>query len=120
MNKKILILVNPHSGARNGIKLAYKVKSFLDTENIAYKEVISQKPGYFTEWLTANKLSGYDLMVIVGGDGSLNEIINVIFKNQITEYPPLYLLPAGSGNALNHDLKNLDIEKAIKKINKCY
>ncbi|MBK6975964.1 MAG: hypothetical protein IPH28_01655 [Cytophagaceae bacterium] len=116
MDRKLLILVNPHSGNKKGLKISQKLKSFLDTENIGYKEVISERIGYFSEWIPNNPIYGYELMVVIGGDGSLNEIINVIFKNQISEYPPLYLLPAGSGNSLNHDFKNLDLDKSIRNI----
>ncbi|MCA0364298.1 MAG: diacylglycerol kinase family lipid kinase [Bacteroidetes bacterium] len=116
MNRKVLLLVNPFSGSKKGLVYSEKVKKFLDAEAHKYVEVISQNIGFFAGWISQNSLSEFQLIVIIGGDGTMNEIINAIFKNRITDYPPLYLLPAGSGNALNHDLENLDLEKALLKI----
>ena len=116
MNRKVLLLVNPFSGSKKGLVYSEKVKKFLDAEALKYVEVISQNIGFFAGWISQNSLSEFQLIVIIGGDGTMNEIINAIFKNRITDYPPLYLLPAGSGNALNHDLENLDLEKALLKI----
>lgn len=116
MNKKILILINPFSGNKKGRVIALQLKDFLDLNRLPFQEVVSEYPGFFKKWVAENNISDFQMAVIVGGDGTMNEIINAIFIKQEKDYPPLYLLPAGSGNAFNHDLRNLNIEKAFQKI----
>jgi diacylglycerol kinase (ATP) len=107
---KIFIIGNPI--ASGGIA-ADKIKKLEDT---------LQKRGHHTEtYLTRfagdgkNKISnlpeGFDRIVVVGGDGTVNEIINGI-SDKVS--PPILQLPTGNANLLQKDLKLPEkISKAV-------
>ena len=59
---------------------------------------------------------GCDYLVVVGGDGTLNEVINGVFRSKIPadQYPVIGLLPCGSANdfartaGITFSMKSLD------------
>ncbi|MHB1323171.1 MAG: diacylglycerol/lipid kinase family protein [Coriobacteriia bacterium] len=46
----------------------------------------------------AEKADGYDVVVAVGGDGTLHEVLNGIMRRPEGDRPALGLIPTGSGN----------------------
>lgn len=114
--KKLLLFVNPYSGKKLGLEYAQKIKDFLQDKDFLIDEVISERTGFLHEYMLKNDLSSYEMIGIVGGDGTMSEVVNAIFQKDAVKNPPLLLFPAGSGNAFNHDLMNLDFEKSLQKI----
>jgi YegS/Rv2252/BmrU family lipid kinase len=113
-----LLFVNPYSGTKKGLVFAEHAKTFLIAQKINFKEIISDYVGHFSEVILKTDLVNFDLLVIIGGDGTMSEIVNSIFQKTDSQHPPLLLLPAGGGNALNHDLESLDFAKTLQKIKK--
>jgi diacylglycerol kinase (ATP) len=64
--------------------------------------------------ISANNASNFNVIVAVGGDGSVNEIGKQLINSNTT----LAIIPAGSGNGLARNLKiPMNIKKAIFLIN---
>lgn len=75
---------------------------------------ITQEKGEATR--IAKKLAGSDLIMIAGGDGTINEVINGVLSSgsQSTKNIPLAIIPLGTANVLARELDiPLDIEEAI-------
>ena len=105
----ILFAVNPAAGeGRTGKKGDSASKDFGDCGLF-----ISKNPGEIAEFLTGNA-DKYDLVVAVGGDGTVNECVNGIIKSGNIE-TMLFNLPSGIGN--DYAL-NLGISEKPAKIKK--
>ncbi len=94
--KKTLIIVNPKAGKGNGEKSLPVIKKFIRENNSDATIVITERPHHATEIVNENQ-SNYNRIIGVGGDGTLNEIINGIDLDS-TEKPVLGVIPIGSGN----------------------
>ncbi|MGN0382801.1 MAG: diacylglycerol/lipid kinase family protein [Eubacterium sp.] len=97
-------IINPNSKSGKGIKLWRRTKLILDSNNINYTSYITAKPGDAT--LAANNISQNDStdkrIIILGGDGTLNEVINGISSfDNIT----FGIIPTGSGNDFIRDMQ---------------
>lgn len=112
--KNLLVLVNPYSGDGKGHEAAAFLSKKLTAEEWHLEIIPSEYKGYFTELLRPKDLSKYDLLVVIGGDGTMHEVINGLFEK--TNIPPVFLFPCGTGNAFNHDIECLDWDTAIEKI----
>lgn len=94
------LLLNPVAGNGQALKSFAKLKQVLIHKHIPYKYQVSHRPGelialakeYGNLSHTAN-----DILIVIGGDGSLNEVLNGI-KNSNNPDLPITYLPAGSGN----------------------
>lgn len=97
MSKKLIFVFNPHSG-KGRIKLF-----LLDIIDIFTKAGYSvtvhptQAPGDCTELLKGLDLT-YDLMVVSGGDGTLNEAVNGMLCLPAKKRMPIGYIPAGTMN----------------------
>ncbi len=115
--KKILFIVNPKSGMRKKRNFERKIRLFLDHSAYAPTVVYTTKSGHATE-LAKNALSeGIKFLVAVGGDGTINEIGQVVAGTDAV----LGIIPAGSGNGLARHLglPVYSMKKAIGIINRC-
>ncbi|HDP70644.1 MAG TPA: diacylglycerol kinase family lipid kinase [Actinobacteria bacterium] len=103
---KAKIIVNPASNHGETRKIFDKVKDFFE-EKIDFSLELTEKPKQAIDM--AKKLAGYDLVVAVGGDGTIFEIVNglALSNNRKTA---LGIIPMGSGNDL---AKTLRIPKNI-------
>lgn len=79
-NKKGLIIVNPCSGKGKAKKCAPKIKTLFENANYQMELYYTQSQGD-AERKTA-QTSGIELVVCVGGDGTLNEVVNGLMQNK--------------------------------------
>jgi YegS/Rv2252/BmrU family lipid kinase len=114
-----LVIVNPNAGKGKGKKDWEKISSYLKKENIAFEVRFTGSKGHAIALTTEGIASGFRKIVTVGGDGTLNEVVNGVFTN---EYCPttdivLSLIPVGTGNDWGRMFGiPLDYEKAVKII----
>lgn len=88
-------ILNPTAGKGKGLKIQPKIEKLLNSLNIAASNLkITEFPGHASE--LASSFRNKDSSIIcVGGDGTLNEIING-FNNHVDL--SLGVIPIGSGN----------------------
>ncbi len=93
---KALIIVNPKAGKGNGEKALPVIKNFIVKNKINAEIILTEKQLHATEIVKSNQTE-FKKIVGVGGDGTLNEIINGFDLSPDTENV-LGVIPVGSGN----------------------
>lgn len=115
MLKKVLMIANPGSGKGDAPEYAADLSKVLkesyETE-IDIRE--TTKVGDATDWAEAAKGEGYDTVICLGGDGTVNEVINGLMK---VEEPPVFsFVPLGTANDLGRVLGfDMSAETAINQ-----
>jgi diacylglycerol kinase (ATP) len=61
-------------------------------------------PGHATELVSEADLASFDGVIAVGGDGTLFEVLNGLYRHKAENWPVLGLIPTGTGNAFARDL----------------
>lgn len=96
-------IINPKSSSGKGIRYWWAVKSELDNREIPYTATFTRSEGHATEIAEeiCNNNTGIKNIVILGGDGTINEVINGIksYKDILLGY-----IPSGSSNDLARSL----------------
>lgn len=110
----ILFIINPISGGKDKLRIPGLIDANLDRQkfnpNFAFTEYIGHASEIAEE--AANK--NFDIIVAVGGDGTINEVGTKVMQQHKT----LGILPFGSGNGLARFLRiPMNTVKAIKVIN---
>jgi len=114
MNKrKILFIINPKSGTGKQEFFLDKLSNTLDNTKFIYDIVFTEYAGHATE-LSEQSIEKYDIIVAVGGDGTVNEVAKgLIGSNRI-----MGIVPVGSGNGLARHLRlPIRIKESILVIN---
>lgn len=94
------VIVNPNAGKRKGEKDWLEIAAQLTAEGIEYTNVFTEHRGHAVMLTRKFIENGYRKIIVVGGDGTLNEVVNGIFTqahvptNKVT----LAMIPVGTGN----------------------
>lgn len=113
-NRKILFIINPRAGTRKQSSIEELINKHLDPKKFDYSIAYTKKAGDGTRFAEEALRDKIDIIVAVGGDGSINEIAQCIVNTPVS----LGIVPSGSGNGLaNHLNIPLKIKQAIEVIN---
>lgn len=102
--KKVHVIFNPHAdGQRTADKfepLKALIYDAVSTSGEDYEITwkVTQYERHALELVRESLAEGLDLLVAVGGDGTLHEITNVLMTIPPEERPILGIIPAGTGN----------------------
>lgn len=114
--KKILFVVNPISGTTDKSSLPDVIKDNLDDSRFDCSIALTNGAGHASQLAREAAQQGVDIVVAVGGDGTVNEVARAITHSNTA----LGIIPCGSGNGLaRHLLLPMDVRKSIDIINKC-
>lgn len=112
--KKLLFIMNPISGTVRKAGVPKVIDDNLDKESFEFDIEKTNYAGHAYELATRAKECGFDAVVAVGGDGTVNEVARAIVHSDTA----LGIIPCGSGNGLaRHLMIPMDIAKAVKVIN---
>ncbi len=115
LQKRLLLIVNPLSGqAKMNTKLLKVVEIFSSADYSVTVYPTKAKGDATNHCLTLSD-NDYDIIVVCGGDGTLNEVITGIMQKGLNI--PLGYIPAGTLNEWSSGLKiSRNIETAAKDI----
>ena len=117
MNKKqIVFIMNPISGTVSKAGIPHIIEANLDKEKFDYTIRETRYAGHASVIAEEAKDEKADIVVAVGGDGTVNEVARAIVQSDTA----LAILPCGSGNGLaRHLMLPMNIKGAIRIINQC-
>ena len=114
--KKITFILNPISGTHSKEEIPAMIEQILDKELFDTEICFTQYRGHAAEIAKQKADEETDIVVAVGGDGTVNEVARSLVHTNTA----LGIIPCGSGNGLaRHLCLPLDVKKAIGIINSC-
>lgn len=130
MNFHYHLLINPAAGSGNASKKANQLIDLFDQHNYTYtpyyttyageeKEIVDRLIELLTPWdenlLQQLDDEPYHLLIVIGGDGTLHQVVNQFYLAGVTL--PVSYLPAGSGNDFARGIGlSRQVNKAFKQI----
>ena len=114
-NKKtISFIINPISGTHSKKALPKLIEETLDHELFDHRILFTEYAGHASELTKRCVEEKTDIVVAVGGDGTVNEVARSLVHTESA----LGIIPCGSGNGLaRHLCIPMDTKKAIDIIN---
>jgi diacylglycerol kinase (ATP) len=98
--EKWLMIVNPNAGVKKGLRDWPGILRILAVEGVDFEHKLTERKGHATLIAEEAIVNGYRNIGVVGGDGTLNEILNGIMTQRTvaTEDICLGMIPVGTGN----------------------
>lgn len=92
------MIVNPVAGKGRGRRVWPSVRAELRARGVQMDEAVAEERMH--AWALAEQAArdGYELVVVVGGDGTTHEVINGILRGRPEHPPTLAIIPGGTGN----------------------
>jgi diacylglycerol kinase (ATP) len=101
MHRKIKIILNPMADMGNAWRAARDLRSITEQhEGIDWSGTVY--PGHAID--LAKQSEGYDMVIAMGGDGTVHEVMNGLMQIPEDKRPILGVVPAGSGNDFGHGI----------------
>ena len=113
--KKVCCIVNPVSGLKKSLKVFYEAKKTLENSHFEVTLFVSKYPNHIKEFASEIEINSFDRIIIFGGDGTINEVVNGLYYANKLHFFDIGIIPTGSGNSVAHDINALDIDDAIRK-----
>jgi diacylglycerol kinase (ATP) len=112
--ENIRFIINPISGInRNPRKIVNWIKSAFKTTRIQFEIAYTECAGDGTRLAAESIEKQFDMVVAVGGDGTINEVGRALINSEVT----LGVVPAGSGNGFARNFKiPLDQNAALRML----
>ena len=108
--------MNPISGTQNKAGIPELIEKTIDHDQFSYELRMTEYAGHASEIAREAMEQGVDIVVAIGGDGTVNEVARAIVHSQTA----LGIIPCGSGNGLaRHLLLPMNLKKSIEIINSC-
>lgn len=97
---KICVILNPTAGKGAAKKALPEIETCLNALKVEYDLILTEEPGHAISLAEKAGLNGYHTVAAVGGDGTVNEVINGLMvaseKGALTA--KLGVIPVGRGN----------------------
>jgi len=111
---KIVFIINPIAGGKNKNHFSKVIANHLNASKFEYELIQTESEKHAYELTKAAISNGAEVVVAVGGDGTINEIASALIGSTGT----LAIIPYGSGNGLARSLKiPMNTIQAVKLIN---
>jgi diacylglycerol kinase (ATP) len=115
VKRKILFLINPVSGISNKERIKELIHQKIDKTRFIHHVLFTGHAGHGMELSKEAISKGVDAVIVVGGDGSVNEVASALVNSSVS----LGIIPTGSGNGLAHYLRlPFNLSRSLDTINK--
>jgi diacylglycerol kinase family enzyme len=109
---KICFIFSKKAGGQRIGSISWEIRKYMERAGIEFEMEIAEYPGHVEEM--ARRASWADVVVAVGGDGTVNEVVNGI----IGKGAALGIIPIGSGNGFARSLGIPFGQTPIEKLRK--
>jgi diacylglycerol kinase (ATP) len=99
-----IIIVNEKANWGSGRSKARQALAFLDKQGFSSSMLVTQYPGHARELATTAAAQGIDPVIVLGGDGTVNEVVNGLLTAGQDYMPSVGIIPSGSSNDFSKSL----------------
>ncbi len=110
------VIINPTAGAGATAKRWPQVMGLLKDIGLRFEYDFTDAPGHATELARSAVEQGYELVVSVGGDGTVNEIVNGLYDAGGIGDTMLGIINAGTGGDY---IRTIGIPRAYEEACQC-
>lgn len=111
--KNVLFIVNKFAGAGYQPQVEGRILTACAKFDVECTIEFTSGPGHATDLAKEGSKKNFDIVVAVGGDGTLNEVARGLLNSKT----PMGIIPKGSGNGLARHLGiSMKIDKALEQL----
>ena len=96
--ERAVLIVNPVAGQARGLRLGQQLRSSLEERGVACAVRVTGRAGDAERWSRAAAIDGFDLIVAIGGDGTVGEVVSG--QARCPAKVPVAVVPVGTANVV--------------------
>jgi YegS/Rv2252/BmrU family lipid kinase len=103
MHRKVKIILNPMADMGNAWRVARDLRSITEQHGgVDWSGTVY--PGHAIQLAQQAGEQGYEMVIAMGGDGTVHEVVNGLMRIAEEKRPVLGVVPVGSGNDFAHGI----------------
>jgi diacylglycerol kinase (ATP) len=106
------IIVNPAAGAGKTGRLWPEIMGIIKGNGLRFEHKLTEAPGHAVELAREAAKQGYELVVAVGGDGTIHEIVNGLYSSGYLPEASLGIISTGTGSDY---IRTIGVPRAYKE-----
>ena len=110
------LIVNPIAGAGRTAKKWPQIMGLLQSVGLRFEYDLTEAPGHARELAKSAVKKGYQLVVSVGGDGTINEVVNGLYDSGNLADVMLGIISTGTGSDY---IRTIGIPRAYQEACQC-
>lgn len=110
------LIVNPIAGAGRTAKKWPQIMALLKSIGLHFEHDLTEAPGHARELAKSAAKKGYELVVSVGGDGTINEVVNGLYDADNITNVMLGIISTGTGRDY---IRTIGIPRAYQEACQC-
>lgn len=112
--KPVLLVSNPSSAKGRSKPILEQALAWLKKNGVTTEQVVSQHAGHLFETLPKLLQEDWQAIAVLGGDGTLFEVVNIYLANH--GRAPLAVIPGGTGNSFSKEFSSHKLDDYLEKI----
>ena len=114
MSRRVRVILNPFADHNRAWRVAAELRPLIEKNN-SVDWVNTDQPAHAVELARQTGEQGFDLLLVLGGDGTLHEVINGLMLLPQEKRPAIGIVPLGSGNDFAQSLGiPLNLPEAVR------
>jgi YegS/Rv2252/BmrU family lipid kinase len=113
---RFIFIVNPRGGIQRGLQVLDEVRPRFAAAGSEMEVYVTKAAGHAAELARSLDQSNCHGLCLIGGDGTIHEVVNGLLTREIAVSVPLGIIPAGTGNSIARHLGYLNPEQAVESI----
>jgi len=114
--KRFAVIVNPRGGTRRGLAVLEQVRPVFAQAEAELDVRVTERSGHARQLAATLELAGCDGLCVIGGDGTVHEVVAGLNERARPASVPLGLIPAGTGNTLHQEVGCTSPTEAAQRI----
>ncbi len=112
-----IVIANEKANWGAGRRRVRQATDFLHRRGFAFSLHTTEYPGHARELAAAAAAQGIDTVIVMGGDGTINDVVNGLVSSGPDRMPRIGIVPVGSSNDFSKSLgMPQDLEDACRAI----
>jgi len=96
--KSAVLIVNPVSGQARGLRIGQQLRTSFEKKGVTCSVRITSGSGDAKRFAAAANNDGFDLIVVIGGDGTVGEVVSG--QTESLTKVPIAIVPVGTANVV--------------------
>ncbi|MHC4743408.1 MAG: diacylglycerol/lipid kinase family protein, partial [Planctomycetota bacterium] len=106
------VIANKSARWGRGERFVRRAAEFFEGREFEYSLFVSDSAGHCRQLGAKAASEGAKTVIVVGGDGTINEVVNGMLGSGVDQVPRIGIIPAGSSNDLS---KSIGIPQELER-----
>ncbi len=116
VTRRFALIINSKSGTHRSLRVLDQLQRLFSAAQIQVEVFSTEFSGHAVELARALDVTQYAALCVLGGDGTIHEVVNGLLERDEPATIPIGIVPTGTGNSISRHFQFASVEHALERI----